>query len=476
MIGWIVVLLVLLVNFLAAGHALLYKRDPRTAWGWIVTCLLIPTIGPVLYFLLGINRIKTRARKLKGEALVLNTDQVDTYFEKYASDKHHFTPDIEQMVMGNLSQSISNRPLLGGNRVHVLFDGNEAYPDMLESISKAQKNIFLATYIFETNKTGHKFIKALGAARQRGVDVRVMLDGVGEYYSWPRVGRYLKKSGIPFTRFLPPKLIPLSPFINLRNHRKMLIIDDNVAYTGGMNIGDRHLVDELKGIGARDIQFKLTGPVVSQMKDVFMEDWSFCKGIHLPAVKNRSFSDTPGSDACRIITVGPNQDIDKLRMLFTGMVSQARNKIFIMTPYFLPSHELVGAIQVAALKGVEVNIVLPAKNNLPYVHWATQNMLWEILQYKVNVYFQPPPFSHSKLFVIDEIYSIIGSANMDPRSLRLNFEMVAEIYSKDLAVGLIEHFEDRISKSKRITLADVDSRSVPVRLRDSICWLFSPYL
>lgn len=476
MIGWVVVFLVLLLNFLAAGHALMYKRDPRTAWGWIVTCLLIPTIGPVLYFLLGVNRIRTRAKKLKGEALVLDTDQVNAYFEKYVPGKHQFTPDIEQMVMGNLSQNISNRSLLGGNSVRILFDGNEAYPDMLEAINKAQKNIFLATYIFETNKTGHKFIEALSAAKKRGVDVRVMLDGIGEYYSWPKAGRYLKKAGIPFTRFLPPKLIPLSPFLNLRNHRKMLIVDDKISYTGGMNIGDRHLVDELKGTGARDIQFKLTGPIVSQMKDVFMEDWSFCEGIHLPTIESHNSFDAPGSDACRIITVGPNQDIDKLRMLFTGMVSQAREKIFIMTPYFLPSHELVGAIQVAALKGVEVNIILPAKNNLPYVHWATQNMLWEILQYRVNVYYQSPPFSHSKLFVIDEVYSIIGSANMDPRSLRLNFEMVAEIYSRGVAKELIKHFEDRISKSKRITLADVDSRSVPVRLRDSICWLFSPYL
>ncbi len=476
MTGWIVIFLILLLNFLAAGHALMYKRDPRTAWGWIVTCLLIPTVGPVLYFLLGINRIRTRARKLKGEALILKSGRSSTYLEKYTPDNYLFSPDHGQSAMDNLSQAISNRPLLGGNKVQVLFNGNEAYPDMLESINKARKNIYLATFIFETNKTGHRFIQALGAARKRGIDVRVMLDGIGEYYSWPKAGRYLKRAKVPFTRFLPPRLIPLSPFINLRNHRKMLIVDDKIAYTGGMNIGDRHIVDELKGTGARDIQFKLAGPVVSQMKDVFMEDWSFCKGIHLPTIENRNSFDTTGSDACRIITVGPNQDIDKLRMLFTGMVSQARKKIFIMTPYFLPSHELVGAIQVAALKGVEVNIVLPAKNNLPYVHWATQNMLWEILQYRVNVYYQPPPFSHSKLFVIDEAYSIIGSANMDPRSLRLNFEMVAEIYSKDLARELIEHFEDRVSKSKRITLADVDSRSVPVRLRDSICWLFSPYL
>jgi cardiolipin synthase A/B len=475
--GWIIAALVLALNFWAAGHALMYKRDPKAAWGWLVTCLLIPTIGPVLYFLLGINRIKTRARKLHTEVLIPGKEALQGPPEQ---DPPGPFPDFQDKPrlagMDGISRNISSRALLPGNEVKVLYNGNEAFPEMLRQIENARKYVFLATYIFETNKTGREFAEALARACKRGVDVRVMIDGIGEYYSWPGIGRYLKKAGVPFARFLPPKLVPLSPFLNLRNHRKMLIIDDQTGFIGGMNIGDRHLVDAKKASGVQDVQFEFQGPVISQMKDVFLEDWAFCKGVHAVPRKSISSINQAGKAACRVMATGPDQDMDKLRMLYTGMVSQAKRSIFIMTPYFLPSQELIGALQVAALKGVDIKIVLPARNNLPYVHWATRNMLWELLQFGIKVYYQPPPFAHSKLFLVDEIYSLAGSANMDPRSLRLNFEMVVEVYSRDLAGTLRAHFQETISRSRQVSLEEVDSRSIPVRLRDSLCWLFTPYL
>ncbi|WP_045216913.1 cardiolipin synthase [Desulfonatronovibrio magnus] len=469
--------LIMLLNVWAAGHALMYKRDPRTAWGWIVTCLLIPTLGPILYYLLGINRIKTRAKKLKAEPLALT--QQGRGAPQSTLTSRVLVQDVDKFhsnLRAGLTDKLTNRPLLGGNKVHVLFNGNQAFPEMLAAINSARKYVYLQTFIFESNNWGMRFVGALSQACKRGLDVRVLVDGIGELYSWPKISRYLKRAGVPFSRFLPPKLIPVSPFLNLRNHRKMLIIDDMMGFTGGMNIGDRHVVDYEKSKGAQDIQFQFKGPVVSQMKDVFMEDWSFCKGFHLPTRDSGHDLQVFGDAFCRTITVGPNQDIDKLRMLYTGMVSQAKSKIIIMTPYFLPSQELLGALQVASLRGVEVTIVLPEKNNLPFVHWATRNMLWEILQYRVNVYYQPPPFDHSKLFLVDDEYCVIGSANMDPRSLRLNFEMVVEVYSKRLAAILYSHVEQKIMSSRKLTLEEVDSRSIPARLRDSLCWLFSPYL
>lgn len=475
--GWLIAALVLILNFWAAGHALMYKRDPKAAWGWVVTCLLIPTIGPVLYFLLGINRIKTRARKLHTETLIPGKEALQGPPEQDAPGPFPDFQDKPRLAgMDSISRSISSRALLAGNEVKVLYNGNEAYPEMLRQIENAGKYVFLATYIFETNKTGQKFVEALARAGQRGVDVRVMIDGIGEYYSWPRIGRYLKRAGVPFTRFLPPRLVPLSPFLNLRNHRKMLIIDDQTGFTGGMNIGDRHLVDKKRVSGVQDVQFEFQGPVVSQMKEVFLEDWAFCKGVHAVPRKSVYLASQAGKAACRVMAMGPDQDMDKLRMLYTGMVAQAKKSIYIMTPYFLPAQELIGALQVSALKGVDINIVLPARNNLPYVHWATRNMLWELLQFGINIYYQPPPFAHSKLFLVDDIYSLAGSANMDPRSLRLNFEMVVEVYSRDLAATLGAHFQETISRSRQVSLEEVDSRSIPVRLRDSLCWLFTPYL
>ncbi|WP_291319481.1 cardiolipin synthase [Desulfonatronospira sp.] len=476
---WVVVGIILFLNFLAAGHALLYKRDPKGAWAWIVTCLLVPTLGPILYFLLGINRVKTRAKKLKWYWPHWDTDFSASTQKSAAAEKkvHDFEIAADFHQLAQLSEAISKRPLLQGNQVTPLYNGEQAYPEMLAAIKRAEKSIYLVTFIFESNDTGRQFANALSKAVQRGVDVRVLVDGIGEYYSWPRIGRTLKDKGVPFVRFLPPKIYPPSPFINLRYHRKMLIVDSEFGFTGGMNLGDRHLVTMTSNRKRKqDVHFKFSGAVVNQMEEVFMEDWGFCTGDYSKRPRQKVVRAHQGEAVCRTITVGPNQDLDKLRILLTGIVSQARKRILIMTPYFLPSQELIVALQTAALKGLEVSVVLPEKNNLPYVHWATRNMLWEILQSGVRVFYQPPPFAHSKLFVADDSYALIGSANMDPRSLRLNFELVVEVYERRLAGKLARHIRSKIRESHETTLQEVDSRSLPVRTRDSFCWLFSPYL
>ncbi|MGM0425329.1 MAG: cardiolipin synthase [Thermodesulfobacteriota bacterium] len=478
-LNWMIVILILTLDFLAAGHALLYKRDPRAAWAWIIICIMLPTIGPFLYFLLGINRVRTKAKKLKWYWPPLDTELADQKLRSRRSEKtvydFEISPDFHQLA--HLSEALSNRMLLAQNNVETLYNGEQAYPDMLQAIRRAQKSVLLASYIFDSDHTGRSFVQALAEAQARGLDVRVMVDGIGEFYSRPRIGHLLKKEGIPFTRFLPLKFYPPSPFINLRNHRKLLILDGETGFTGGMNIGDSHLVQLSQNPKRKqDIHFKFQGPIVAQMEEVFLEDWSFCTGDYSRPERSWSEPGRQDSAICRTITVGPNQDLDKLRMLLTGVVSQAKSKISIMTPYFLPSRELTGALQTAALKGVDVDIVLPQVNNLPYVHWATQNMLWELLQWGVKVFYQPAPFNHSKLFLADDSYALVGSANLDPRSLRLNFELVVEVYSQELVRSLEQHVQDKISVSHEVTLQEVDSRTFPVRCRDSLCWLFSPYL
>jgi cardiolipin synthase A/B len=183
-----------------------------------------------------------------------------------------------------------------------------------------------------------------------------------------------------------------------------------------------------------------------------------------------------GSLMCRTVTDGPDEDLDRLTMLLTAAIAEARQSIRIMTPYFLPPRELIGAIQAAAVRGVRVTVALPEKNNLPYVHWATRNMLWEILIRGVRVVYQPPPFNHAKLFIVDGHYSLVGSANWDPRSLRLNFELQVEVYGREFATGLIDYFDQAVGAGREVTLKEVDGRGLPARLRDSFCWLFAPYL
>lgn len=457
-----------------AGHALLFKRDPRASWGWIAVCLIFPLLGPLLYLLFGINRVQTSAKRL--------TRRLPFLFLF-----HHDPPVIPAVVhpekelaakfrrISRISDKVTRRPLLHGNRIELLQNGEEVYPVMLEAVERAEKTVFLATYIMESNKTGRRFIDALVRARERGVQVRVLLDGIGELYSIPRSGKLLTKAGVRVARFMRPTLIPPSLHVNLRNHRKILTTDGSIAFLGGMNIGDRHLAsDTTNPSRVKDIHFRVAGPVVQQVEEVFCDDWRFVTG----EVLEGTLQDLPqaGTAVCRTIVDGPNEDLDKLAVILAGAVSAARRRVFIMTPYFLPSREMIGVLQTAALRNVEVHVLLPEKNNLPFVHWATRNMLWELLQWGIRVFYQPPPFVHSKLFLVDDVYAQVGSANMDPRSLRLNFELALEVFDKEAVDGLARFAEACRARSTEVSLESMDGRRLPVKVRDSLAWLFSPYL
>lgn len=453
-----------LLGLLAAGHALLYKRHSRAAFGWIISCFTFPFLGALLYYFFGINRVRARARKLRERA----NDPAPASGVEFA-----LPLELEPLVQ--LGFAVSGAPLTGGNRVDILQNGEQTYPAMLEAIESASKHIYLATYIFETNSTGRAFISALGRAAARGVDVRVLLDGFGELYSFPRARRIFHGTGVKVARFLPARLFPPVLRVNLRNHRKILVVDDGAAFTGGINIGDRHLANsEPKLKRVVDMHFKLRGPIALQIQALFLHDWRFCTG---EAISAPSAQIAPAGDAvCRVIADGPDNDLDQLAALLVGGIGIARRRISIMTPYFLPPREILGALQAAALRGVDVAVILPARNNLPYVHRATRHMLWELIERGVKIYYQPGPFVHSKLFLIDGQYAQIGSANLDPRSLRLNFELTVEIYDPALVGDLEHHFEAARAKSGLVRLEDVDKRPLPTRLVDGLAWLFSPYL
>jgi cardiolipin synthase len=344
---------------------------------------------------------------------------------------------------------------------------------MLEAIARARRRVLFSTYIFDAGPVGRQFVEALGAAARRGADVRVLLDGVGELYSWPSVVPLLREANVRIARFLPPRLWPPTVSVNLRNHRKILAIDGEVAFTGGINVRDRYLAHAAAD-RIVDLHFRFTGPVVAQIESVFAHDWQFATGEGIAVTPSNA--PHAGQALCRAIPNGPETDLDRLTELIVGAIGHARERVAIMTPYFLPPRELIAPLQAAALEGLDVAVILPALNNLWYVHRATRHMLWELLQRGVRVYYQPPPFVHSKLFYMDDRYAQVGSANLDPRSLRLNFEMNVEVYDSKVVAELSAHFEAVRQRSTEITLAQVDGRPLATKLIDGVAWLFSPYL
>lgn len=479
---WIILILVTLISVIAAVHALLYKRDPRSAFGWIAICLVFPIAGPLLYTFFGINRIRSRAKKLQ-EHRPFKFEMDDDRSAPLAPFEQTYQdlPDEYQHI-ARVSDAVTRRPLVSGNAITPLVNGESAYPDMLSAIETAESFVLLSTYIFQRDSSGMRFVEALAGAAARGADVRVIIDGFGELYSLPRrIGTLLRRRGVRIARFLPPRLFPPTLYVNLRNHRKLLVVDGKVGYTGGMNIADRHLAESPEPPArASDIHFRFEGPLVAQMEHAFLEDWYFCTGddsVPGSPYDWNSHSTSPNATAtCRAIAEGPNEDFNKLATILVGAISSARRRIVIVTPYFIPSQEMISALQSAALKGAGVTVILPEKNNLPYMHWATRKMLWEMIQYGVHAYYQPPPFAHSKLFLVDDFYAQVGSANIDPRSLRLNFELNVEVFDRGLVQQLSDHVEATQQRSREVTLEELDDRPLSVRTRDALAWLFSPYL
>ena len=445
----------------AAVHALLTKSDPRSAFGWIVVCWLFPLAGSLLYAFFGINRVRSRARQLRSGLPTLRDAGPPA-----ASDE----PVAQLTRIGDAVTQWSRVP---GNAIKPLENGENAFPRMLEAIAAARQSVWLATYIFETDPVGRQFIDTLAGAVTRGVEVRVLIDGVGEWYSWPHAVSLLRRAGVRAARFLAPRLLPFPRLaVNLRNHRKLLIVDGQIGFLGGMNIGGR----EVGKAGHRrmaDLHFQVHGPIVVQLARAFSIDWRFAVAEELQIAPSPAAA---GPAVCRAITDGPDEDNDKLLYVILGALSVARHQILVMTPYFIPQPELTSALQAAALRGVEVCLILPERSNLRYVDWASRRWWPPLLERGVRIYLQPGPFSHTKLLIVDGAYAQIGSANMDLRSLRLNFEIAVEIYCADTCRQLVAYALAARARSSEFTLQLASGQSLLARVRDSLFWLLSPYL
>jgi cardiolipin synthase len=348
---------------------------------------------------------------------------------------------------------------------------------MLAAIESAQKSISLSTYIFDNDKSGKQFAAALGRAVARGVAVRVLIDSAGARYSWPSIIHELKRVNVTVARFLPS----LAPWrvmtLNLRNHRKLLALDGQIAFTGGMNIRRGNVLATSPRHPVQDLQFRVEGPLVAQLQAAFANDWAFTTGEALDGEKWFPKPRPTGRGViARVITDGPDADFDKLRLTLLAALAEAQTSVQILTPYFLPDPVLITALNLAALRGVRVDIILPAKNNLPFVHWASRAMWWQMLERGCRIWLTPPPFDHSKLMIVDEHWVLLGSANWDARSLRLNFELNVECYGREFAHEMAAVLGKKLHGAHEVTLAEADRRSFLIRLRDAIARLFSPYL
>jgi cardiolipin synthase len=476
-LDWVEVLLGISIGLglLSAGHAVINKRDPRSASLWVILSFLLPTVGPFLYLAAGINRTQRRARRrMVGYRFRTRGGGVQ-------GGPAELPPQVGHLEsLARLGDRLLPEPLVGGNAIEPLFNGEQTFPAMLEAIAGAQRTITCCSYIYDFDDIGRQFIEALVAARRRGVQVKLLIDGIGGYWYFSRVHRTLKRSGLRPASFAPLGLLPSRLMhLNLRNHRKILVIDGRVGFTGGLNISACQLADNLENPHRfMDVHFRLRGPIVTHLQNAFADDWDFATDEVLegPDYFPPQEPAAAGEAVARGIADGPDEHLRKLPWIIIGACQAARRSIRIMTPYFIPDAPLKSALIAAALRGVAVTILIPKVSDVPTVKWASTAYLWEFLEHGIQVVWSGPPFHHTKLMLVDDRWTLLGSANLDPRSLRLNFEFDVEVYDPRLFDALSAHIDAVAAAGDPLTLKRVDGRSLPTRLRDGVAKLFSPYL
>lgn len=468
--------LTILVTLIASAHVVLYKRDSRAAVAWVGLIWVAPVLGPLFYIFFGINRIRRRAERLRsGIEPIIDPETI------YRGEGGRFedlkgpgAPDPDPMQ--KLTETIVGRPLTQGNAVAPLVNGDETYPAMLAAIDEAKDFIVLSSFIFDNDGVGRKFREAFARAVGRGVEVRVLIDAVGARYSFPSIIGPLRRSGVTVSRFIPALRPRRIPYVNLRIHRKIMVVDGEVGFTGGINIRSGHVLAEKPKSPIQDLHFRIEGPVVTDLMAIFAEDWAFCNGERLEDARWFPPQGSRGPVAARGIVDGPDEDFEKLRFVILAALAYARSSIRIVTPYFVPDSGLITSLVVAAMRGVQVDILLPEKNNQRIAKWASTALQWQLLERGCRIFMSPPPFDHTKLMLVDDRWALIGSANWDARSLRLNFEFNVECYDEGLAGVLGEFLRKKITVARPVSLEEVEGRSIPIRLRDGVARLFTPYL
>jgi len=462
------------LGFWAACHAIMYKRDPRSAGVWVLLCIMLPLVGAWLYWNVGINRMERRAVRRFGRRI--RPFRAEAVRESPADALDGSVAIGHLKPLRVVADRVTRFPLLAGNSVVPLHNGEQTYPRMLKAIDEAERSLTMASYIFRWDDVGQTFADALERAARRGVRVHLLVDGVGAVESFSRMGRRLLKTGVELASFFPLRF----PFgrlrINLRNHRKILVADGRIGFTGGMNIGADHYVDRGGPKVVEDLQFEITGPVLAELQHTFVEDWALATEVVLDGEAYFPELKPTGEAMCRGIVSGPDADFEMIHWILLGAVSAATKSVWIATPYFVPTSPLIAALAMASMRNVRVTLFLPSVLDYPSLGWAADAYLWQLLEHGVRVYRRGPPFVHTKLVIVDDRWLMFGSANMDRRSFRLNFEFNVEAYDETLARSLAGWMEGLIPISKEVTLREMDARPHWRRFRDGFMKMFSPHL
>ncbi len=473
---------------LVAAHILRLPREPRSTLLWLFVTGFFPFFGAVFYLSFGINHVPRRGwRKFRSDVRFRTTRSRS---EKAANPLAYWralrdslaAPLInrsqEATVNSILDRLAHEHPLLGGNEVEVISGGMEPLEEMFAAIDKARHHIHLLSYIIGHDTVGRELLERLAARAQNGVEVRLLYDQYGSRGAYLRglFRRYSRLPNMKCVGYTHARLIKRQFQINLRNHRKILVIDGEVGFLGGVNFHDVYLLERRN---VRDYHFKVKGPAVLELQYTFLRDWFYMSTENADTLLTPEHfpkTDAVGETPLRLLNAGPQGNDQPLIDLLFALLAAARRQILLTTPYFVLTEDLRRAFRAAALRGVEIKVLLPSLNNHPTVAWAARASYEELLTSGVRLYLRRPPFIHAKAMVVDDRIALFGSANLDPRSLRLNYETNFIAFDPSLSARLKRTLLDDFACADELTLALWRQRPLHERYLENFFNLMSPIL
>ncbi len=454
------------------------NNHPEVSFSWLMAIIFLPYIGAVLYLMGGINWKKYKIVKQRPE--VTFQKELGTILEKQKVFMGELSTQIDNDIAKTMLLSLqsSNSIITLNNSSKIFYSGDIFFDSLLNDLEDASDSIHMEYYIFRDDTIGNKVADILKRKAREGLTVRILFDGVGCFNKMSKkFKKNLSRSGINTKYFLDPANVFTGRLLNYCNHRKIVIIDGKTAYTGGMNIGDEYLDGGKKFNTWRDTHIRLEGESVHMLQSVFLSDWynsggeNIKEGGYFPEVE-----ETEGNLPMQIVVSGPDSDWYSLEKLFFNMIMNSNRIVYVQTPYFIPSTSLVNALETTALSGVEVNLMITGNPDKKIPFWVAHTYFDSLLAAGVNIFLYKNGFLHSKVLIVDDTISTVGSCNMDIRSFHLDYEINAVYYNKNVTGKLIEQFNKDLVYCKKINIEDRKKLSIFKRLRNSIFRIFSPVL
>lgn len=464
----------------AAVIVFFQRRNPKSVWAWLLLLYSVPIAGFLFYLLLGQDMRKRKRFR--------NKELEDQIGEEIRRQEHRLKTgdaakledgirDFKDLILYNLE--ISGAVLTGDNDIDILVDGNDKFNALIEDLKQARHFIHIQYYIIKNDVLFHRIREVLAEKAAQGVEIRVLFDAMGCRTVSPKYWRELNAQGIMTAEFFPAFLKRLQLRINYRNHRKIVVVDNRVAYVGGFNIGKEYIGLEQKFGYWRDTHLRIRGNAVMALQLRFILDWNYAAKENLLRKAVLFENVVPGTrDFCKvqIISSGPDHTVEQIRDNYLRLISKAEHSIYIQTPYFIPDDSILNALLIAARSGIEVNLMIPCMPDHPFVYWATYSYMGELVMAGANCYTYNNGFLHSKGMIVDSKVFCYGTANMDIRSFSLNFEVNAVVYHRGKALEMEAFFRQDLRYCRQITRDIYVVRPLGVRVKEQICRLLSPLL